>query len=111
MLFDMLQVIRRLREFNEPILLFGEAEYGAFVRLKKLESAEPDFSKVCFASILGYDRIMCLMMPTFLYINLTGCQVLNNDKLWKLFNHTTDFGLSCVQYPAEKMQQFKQYFG
>lgn len=39
------EVIRRLREFNEPILLFGESEYDAFVRLKKLESAEPDFSK------------------------------------------------------------------
>ncbi|WAR26013.1 PRP18-like protein [Mya arenaria] len=39
------EVIRRLREINEPILLFGESEYDAFVRLKKLESMEPDFSK------------------------------------------------------------------
>ena len=46
-IFDLFQVIRRLRDFNEPILLFGESEYDAFVRLKRLESAEPDFSKVC----------------------------------------------------------------
>ncbi|KAL4226781.1 Pre-mRNA-splicing factor 18 [Mactra antiquata] len=39
------EVIRRLREINEPIILFGESEYDAFVRLKKLEAAEPDFSK------------------------------------------------------------------
>lgn len=39
-------MIRRLRELHEPILLFGESEYDAFVRLKKLEAEEPDFSKV-----------------------------------------------------------------
>lgn len=48
----MLQVIRRLREIHEPILLFGESEYDAFVRLKKLEAAEPDFSKVSFITVI-----------------------------------------------------------
>lgn len=37
-------VIRRLRERNEPILLFGETEHEAFERLKKLEASEPDFN-------------------------------------------------------------------
>ena len=42
----LLQVIRRLRERNEPILLFGETEHEAFERLKKLEASEPDFNIV-----------------------------------------------------------------
>ncbi|KAH3893228.1 pre-mRNA-splicing factor 18-like [Dreissena polymorpha] len=39
------EVIRRLRDLKEPILLFGESEYDAFVRLKRLEAMEPDFNK------------------------------------------------------------------
>jgi len=39
------EVIRRLRERNEPILLFGETEVSAFQRLKRLEIQEPDWNK------------------------------------------------------------------
>ena len=35
-------VIKRLRERNEPIVLFGESEIEAFRRLRKLEILEPD---------------------------------------------------------------------
>ena len=41
------QVIRRLRERNEPILLFAETEVGAFKRLRQLEILQPDVNKVC----------------------------------------------------------------
>jgi pre-mRNA-splicing factor 18 len=39
-------VVRKLRERGEPILLFGETDYEAYVRLKKLETLEPDGKKV-----------------------------------------------------------------
>ncbi|XP_064632490.1 pre-mRNA-splicing factor 18-like [Lineus longissimus] len=39
------EVVRRLRERNEPILLFGEDEYEAFQRLKKLEILTPEVNK------------------------------------------------------------------
>ncbi|KAH9389077.1 Pre-mRNA-splicing factor 18 [Tyrophagus putrescentiae] len=35
-------VIRKLRERNEPILLFGESEIDAFRRLRKYEILEPE---------------------------------------------------------------------
>lgn len=38
------EVIKRLRERNQPILLFGEVEIDAFRRLRKLEIVEPDAS-------------------------------------------------------------------
>ena len=47
-----IQVIRRLRERNEPILLFGETDHEAFERLKKLEASEPDFNIVSRDSII-----------------------------------------------------------
>ena len=37
-------VIKRFRERNEPILLFGESEIDAFRRLRKFEILEPDSS-------------------------------------------------------------------
>ena len=37
-------VIKRLREQNQPILLFGESEIDAFRRLRKFEILEPDAS-------------------------------------------------------------------
>ena len=40
------QVVRKLRERGEAILLFGETDYEAYVRLKKLETLEPDGKKV-----------------------------------------------------------------
>lgn len=35
-------MVRRLRDRNEPILLFGETEYEAYQRLKKLEFEMPE---------------------------------------------------------------------
>lgn len=40
------EVIRRLRERGEPILLFGESEVEAFKRLRKSEILEPEINKV-----------------------------------------------------------------
>lgn len=42
----LLQVIRRLRDRNEPIRLFGESDYECYLRLKKLETDEPDAKEV-----------------------------------------------------------------
>ncbi|XP_011300947.1 pre-mRNA-splicing factor 18 [Fopius arisanus] len=39
------EVIRRLRERSEPILLFGESELEAFQRLRKCEILEPEVNK------------------------------------------------------------------
>lgn len=44
------EVISRLRERGEPILLFGETELNAFKRLRKCEISEPEVNKVCFYS-------------------------------------------------------------
>lgn len=40
------EVIARLRDRNEPILLFGETELDAFKRLRKYELLEPETNKV-----------------------------------------------------------------
>ncbi|KAK6177335.1 hypothetical protein SNE40_015456 [Patella caerulea] len=39
------EVIRKLRERNEPIRLFGEEDFDSYQRLKKLEVQEPDINK------------------------------------------------------------------
>lgn len=39
------EVIKRLRERGEPIILFGESEYEAFQRLKKIEMLQPEINK------------------------------------------------------------------
>ncbi|XP_036358108.1 pre-mRNA-splicing factor 18 isoform X2 [Octopus sinensis] len=39
------EVIRRLRDRGEPILLFGETELEAYQRLKRHETLEPDVNK------------------------------------------------------------------
>nr|CAG4640759.1 EOG090X03WO [Eulimnadia texana] len=39
------EVIRRLRDRNEPVLLFGETELDAFKRLRKLEISEPEINR------------------------------------------------------------------
>jgi pre-mRNA-splicing factor 18 len=44
-IFARKEVIKRLRERNEPIVLFGESEHDAFVRLKHLELINPDHTK------------------------------------------------------------------
>lgn len=41
-----IQVIRRLRERGEPIRLFGESDYDAFQRLRKIEILTPEVNKV-----------------------------------------------------------------
>uniref|UniRef100_A0AAR2K0E8 Pre-mRNA-splicing factor 18 n=1 Tax=Pygocentrus nattereri TaxID=42514 RepID=A0AAR2K0E8_PYGNA len=43
--FGCLQVIRRLRERGEPIRLFGETDYDAFQRLRKIEILAPEVNK------------------------------------------------------------------
>ncbi len=40
------EVIRRLRDRNEPISLFGETDIEAFRRLRKLEISEPEINRV-----------------------------------------------------------------
>ena len=45
MIFPRKEVIKRLRERNEPITLFGETEHDAFLRLKHLELINPDQTK------------------------------------------------------------------
>lgn len=53
-------MIRRLRDRNEPIRLFGESDYECYLRLKKLETDEPDarevtnshFIKIYYKSVL-----------------------------------------------------------
>lgn len=47
--FDSFQVIRRLRERGEPIRLFGETDYDAFQRLRKIEILAPEVNKVSLA--------------------------------------------------------------
>lgn len=39
------EVVKRLRERGEPVLLFGETEFEAFQRLRKLEILEPEINK------------------------------------------------------------------
>ena len=41
----LVQVVRRLRDRNEPIRLFGESDYESFQRLRKLEIMAPDINK------------------------------------------------------------------
>nr|XP_021153886.1 pre-mRNA-splicing factor 18 [Columba livia] len=43
------EVIRRLRERGEPIRLFGETDYDAFQRLRKIEILAPEVNKVRLA--------------------------------------------------------------
>ena len=42
------EVVRRLRDRNEPISLFGETDIEAFRRLRKLEISEPEINRVLF---------------------------------------------------------------
>lgn len=39
-------MIRRLRERGEPVRLFGETDYDAFQRLRKIEILAPEVNKV-----------------------------------------------------------------
>lgn len=42
------EVITRLRDRGEPILLFGESELDAFKRLRKCEISEPEINRVIY---------------------------------------------------------------
>ena len=42
------EVMRRLRDRNEPITLFGELEIDSFRRLRRLEIQEPELIHVMF---------------------------------------------------------------
>ena len=60
------EVIKRLRERDQPITLFGENEIDAFRRLRKLEIIEPDSSDKGFRNdfqvwILFFIHIQFLM--------------------------------------------------
>jgi len=48
--------MRRLRERAEPVRLFGESDYDAYQRLKKLEILEPEVkvSGVMCACLFAY---------------------------------------------------------
>lgn len=50
--FDSFQVIRRLRERGEPVRLFGETDYDAFQRLRKIEILAPEVNKVTIIYLL-----------------------------------------------------------
>lgn len=58
------EVIRRLRDRTEPILLFGESELDAFKRLRKCEILEPESNKV--SSL--YQNILQLLLIMFIMI-------------------------------------------
>ena len=56
------EVIKRLRERNEPIVLFAETEAEAFVRLRKLELLEPEASDQGFRN--DFQVRLMLSKPT-----------------------------------------------
>lgn len=41
------EVIQRLRERGEPVMMFGESELEAFRRLRRCEILEPEVNRVC----------------------------------------------------------------
>jgi len=46
--------MRRLRERAEPVRLFGESDYDAYQRLKKLEILEPEVKVICLIHHIVY---------------------------------------------------------
>lgn len=67
------EVIRRLRERGEPILLFGESEIEAFKRLRKCEILEPEVNKVKHFFIFLYIHISHFFVYILLFL-LKSCQ-------------------------------------
>lgn len=59
------QVIRRLRERGEPISLFGESDYDAFQRLRKIEFQAPEVNKVRPSSPLAIFTLMSYSVYLF----------------------------------------------
>ncbi len=60
-----MQVIRRLRERGEPIRLFGESDYDAFQRLRKIEIQAPEVNKVRATSPLAIFTLMSYSVCLF----------------------------------------------
>lgn len=58
------EVIRRLRDRNEPVILFGESDIEAFRRLRKLEISEPEINRV-YSFLCNYKE--------FFFSNLLYC--------------------------------------
>lgn len=60
------QVIRRLRERGEPVRLFGETDYDAFQRLRKIEILAPEVNKArrltCSLDQLLTDTVLVLTL-------------------------------------------------
>lgn len=63
------EVIQRLRERGEPVMMFGESELEAFRRLRRCEILEPEVNRV---RVLFYKLIRCCFM-------ITCCQGFRND--------------------------------
>lgn len=63
------EVIRRLRERGEPILLFGESEIEAFKRLRKCEILEPEVNKVKHIFLYTYIHSINYQRMGFNYDN------------------------------------------
>jgi pre-mRNA-splicing factor 18 len=68
------EVIKRLRERNEPILLFGETEIESFRRLRKLEILEPESSDRGFRNdfqvIHSIDSFVLYIFLNYNYLSL-----------------------------------------
>lgn len=59
------EVIKRLRERGEPILMFGESEIDTFSRLRRCEMLEPEINKV---QLISESHLNGLMLPKGLWI-------------------------------------------
>lgn len=56
------EVIQRLRERCEPILLFGESEVEAFRRLRRCEILEPEVNRVSTLTFEFYHLCQTVIM-------------------------------------------------
>ena len=56
------EVIRRLRDRNEPIILYGESDIEAFRRLRKLEISEPEINRVTLLKNQNVDEYRSYFM-------------------------------------------------
>lgn len=55
-------MVRRLRERAEPVRLFGESDYDAYQRLKKLEILEPEVKVIPVKCINLHDEYRWLVV-------------------------------------------------
>ena len=65
-------MIRRLRERNEPIRLFGESDYDAYQRLKKLEILEPEVkvvSVICHTATHSLPIVIVCVLLFYIHLN------------------------------------------